>query len=588
MRVRAASATLVFAALLIASVAEAGVAFAQPAVRVFGPPPGSASLFSAAVPGPSATPHRVTPARASADRALASPLRTQLDVSNVAIDFISDQAWVMGTVRNQTGAAKQTVRVYVDGSNGSTIVGSWFDFVPSHAIEASGDTAPFMVYLGNSNEVMAMGITDWNIEAWGNDDRYPYMTFPGATGDATWTPSAGPWPGTRLTVTTEADNVSTTAATFPSSSWAVTATVLGTDFLYETFGGFNSATRIPASSSATLTATMHWTFSSGTTAWTMGGHMDARMPSDVRRVSGTTRYDTAAALSRDAFASATDVVLVTGQDYADALSAAALAGAVHGPVLLTTPNTLSPATATEIQRLGATGVYIIGGTGAVSNNVYNQLGNVPGIARRTRLSGTDRYATAGAVAVKVRDLGGDATHPFLARGDDFADALGLGPLAYASQRPILLTKPASVPSATAAAVATLGVTTGMVAGGSSAVSTAVADQVYGAGDWYRVAGADRYETAVRVAEMGVRQGWVLPNRICVASGTGFADGLAAGSAAGAQDGLVLLTRPASADASGLEEMRWFAPFLSNGRIAGGTGAVSTACYNQWVAAMTGQ
>lgn len=386
----------------------------------------------------------------------------------------------------------------------------------------------------------------------------------------------------------EPTNAATVTATFPSSSWDVTATVLGTDFLLDSCGGFDYATQIPPSATATLTAVMHWNLPSSTSSWTAGGHVDARTASDVRRVAGVTRYDTAVALSQDAYTSASDVIVATGQDYADALSASALAGMVQGPILLTTPNTLSSVTTTEIMRLGATGVYIVGGTGAVSQTVYNQLSGTPGVTRVTRLAGTDRYDTARVVAVQVKDLGGDYHHPFLARGDDFADALGLGPLAYASTRPILLTKPLTVPTGTQAAITELGVTGGMVAGGTGAVSDSVADQVYSAGNWFRVAGADRYATAVRVAEMGIYQGWVLPNRICVASGTGFADGLAAGASVGAQDGLVLLTKPNEADAGGLDQVSWLAPFISYGRVAGGTGAVSAGCYNEWAAAMRGQ
>jgi putative cell wall-binding protein len=596
MRGRTVATSLMSAVLLVALFIGSGTAFARPSggavtvsaadVRVVA---GAAPLgvpargFATALrSSPGALAHSAAPLRTSA-------FETQIDVSNVAIDFIGDEAWVMGTVTNRTGSDKQTVRVYVDGRNGSTAVASWFDFVPAHVVQASGDSAPFMVYLGNAGEVMALGITDWDIAAFGNDDRYPYLTFPGVGAGATWSPVSPPWDGHKLSVFAVPHNSSTTAtATFPSSSWEVTATLYGTSFLLETFGGFDYGARIAPSTSATLTATMHWNFPSGTTDWAKDGHIDARTPSDVRRVWGATCYDTAAALSRDAYASATHVIVATGQKFPDALSSAALAGMVHGPVLLTTPATLSSATRTEIVRLGAKSVYIVGGEGVVSRTVRDQLAAIPGVTSVKRVSGHDLYDTSREVALEVKRLGGDYTHPFLARGDDFADAMGLGPLAYASHRPILLTKRTSVPAGTASAVTALGVVGGMVAGGPAAVSTSVADQVYGAGNWYRAYGADCYATAVRVAETGVAQGWVLPNRVCVACGTGFPDGLAAGAAVGAQNGLILLTKPTLANEGGLEEMSWFAPFITYGRVAGGTGAVSASCYDDWAATMRGE
>jgi putative cell wall-binding protein len=527
------------------------------------------------------------PSRGATSGVRLAAVETQIDISSLTINYVGTDAWVMGVVTNGTGTDKQTVRVYVDALAGSTIVGSWFDFVPAHAVQDGGGSAPFMVYLGPIAD-LPPGITDWNIAAWGNDDRYPYLTFPGVGSTVTWSPSVGPWGGQRLTIFAAPHNTATATATFPSSSWDVTATILGTEFLFESFGGFDYGTQIPPSTTATLTAVMHWTFPSSTTTWTAGGHIDARTASDVRRVAGSTRYDTAAALSQDAYTSATDVVVATGQNYADALSSSALAGMVHGPILLTTPNTLSIATRNEIVRLGATGVYIVGGEGAVSQRVFDQLAAIPGIARLTRLAGGDRYDTARVVGVQVKDLGGDYTHPFLARGDDFADALGLGPLAYSSRRPILLTKPLVVPAGTQAAITELSVAGGIVAGGTGAVSDPVADQVYGSGNWDRAYGTSRYDTAVRVAEMGIARGWVLPNRICVASGTGFPDGLAAGASVGAQDGLILLTKPNETDAGGLDTVSWLAPFISYGRIAGGTGAVSAGCYDGWAAAMLGQ
>jgi putative cell wall-binding protein len=72
----------------------------------------------------------------------------------------------------------------------------------------------------------------------------------------------------------------------------------------------------------------------------------------VDRVAGNSRYSTAAAVSAEFFAVGNEpTFLATGQDYPDALTGAAAAGAAGGSVLLTDPYTLSPPTATELTRL---------------------------------------------------------------------------------------------------------------------------------------------------------------------------------------------------------------------------------------------
>jgi hypothetical protein len=63
------------------------------------------------------------------------------------------------------------------------------------------------------------------------------------------------------------------------------------------------------------------------------------------------------------------VILVTGSDFPDALSAAATASRAQASILLTRRDCVPPAVMSEIYRLGVSSVMIIGGTGAVSVNV---------------------------------------------------------------------------------------------------------------------------------------------------------------------------------------------------------------------------
>ncbi len=95
----------------------------------------------------------------------------------------------------------------------------------------------------------------------------------------------------------------------------------------------------------------------------------------VLRISGADRYATAVALSAATFApdSVTSVYIATGGSYPDGLAAGPVAGRNGGPLLLVGTNTLPASVAAELRRLDPTNVVIIGGSGAVSEAVRNQI-----------------------------------------------------------------------------------------------------------------------------------------------------------------------------------------------------------------------
>lgn len=157
----------------------------------------------------------------------------------------------------------------------------------------------------------------------------------------------------------------------------------------------------------------------------------------------------------------------------------------------------------------------------------------PGTAR---VSGPDRIATAVAVSQTRHDSAAGAV---LARADDFPDALTGTPLAARVDGPLLLTSRASLPAPVRSELRRLlpaGAPVYLL-GGRAALAPEVEDAVTEAGfTAVRVSGANRYETAVAVAERLGR-----PDAVLLASGTHFPDALAAGAAAAYQRGAVLLT-----------------------------------------------
>lgn len=294
------------------------------------------------------------------------------------------------------------------------------------------------------------------------------------------------------------------------------------------------------------------------------------------RLSGEDRYGTAVDVSREAFPNGADtVVIATGQDWPDALCASALSGAVVGPVLLTAPDALPEDVAAEIERLGARYVYIVGGSGAVSGAVEDELYDlVDGYV--FRLAGADRYATSRAVAARVIDILGSTYSgtALVTTGGNYPDALAGAPLAAGLDWPVLLATPDSVyvPADT---------TSAMILGGTGAVTPAV--QTYlegklGAGAVERVGGTDRYETASLIAQAGVDAGLTW-NGVGIASGEDFPDALAGGPVAGLQRTVIVLTTPDALNAHAGSVIDANKDEIESVRFFGGTGALSATTEN---------
>ena len=151
------------------------------------------------------------------------------------------------------------------------------------------------------------------------------------------------------------------------------------------------------------------------------------------RLMGNDRYLTAIDVSRQGWSEGADTVILTnGEDFPDALSAAPLAKKYSAPILLTGAQRLQTDTASELKRLKAKKVVLVGGEGVISTDVVKQL-NLMGIAT-TRLAGQNRYDTALAVAQEV----GMGQGVFVLGGETFQDALSTAPIAAVQGMPILL------------------------------------------------------------------------------------------------------------------------------------------------------
>ncbi|MDO8879736.1 MAG: cell wall-binding repeat-containing protein, partial [Coriobacteriia bacterium] len=181
----------------------------------------------------------------------------------------------------------------------------------------------------------------------------------------------------------------------------------------------------------------------------------------------------------------------------------------------------------DVELVGTTGIAV--GTSAVlltTDGITWTGASAPATpADVVRIEGADRIATAIAAA-KVAFPSGAGT-VVIATARNWPDALGGAALAGAVDGPILLTEPTALPSTVAQAISDLGASKAIILGGTAAVSPAVASalatKLGGAGNVTRIDGADRYETARKVAAETVKRLGTFSGTAFIATGANFPD-----------------------------------------------------------------
>ncbi len=259
---------------------------------------------------------------------------------------------------------------------------------------------------------------------------------------------------------------------------------------------------------------------------------------DQIQYNGSNRYETAVGIAEQNFTRPTSVVIATGGDYADALSASSLAGMLDNgdgvPILLTASASLPDCVRQYIaSNSSISNVYIVGGTSAVSTQVQNQLASLVGTNYVHRINGDNRYETAIAVDKFCLEnlAGGYLPIVILAYGYNFPDAVSASPLAYMGYVPVLLCGNTVEASSETLEFILQNHEYVIIVGGDAAVSediqtvleTTPSNIVGG----IRVYGDDRYETSALMAMFTTE---LLPdyfnwNSIAFATGTDYPDAL---------------------------------------------------------------
>lgn len=264
---------------------------------------------------------------------------------------------------------------------------------------------------------------------------------------------------------------------------------------------------------------------------------------NVTRIKGNDRYETAVEVSRETFSKSEYVIIASGENYPDALVGGTLAVQLKAPILLSSKDSISSKVLDEITRLGSKKVILLGGEASVSNKVVRELTSLPATVRR--LGGKNRYETVELINRLRLTMRPDPTTQamgddvYYASGTNYPDALAVAPLlgqAKPSYNGILSYLLLARPGEDAMPFIAIG--------GPSAVKhsydTKKPDYInYD----YRIAGKNRYSTAVEIAKKYPDPEYLNKriDTVILVSGTNFPDALSSAPLTGSLNACTLLT-----------------------------------------------
>ncbi|MBQ1508865.1 MAG: cell wall-binding repeat-containing protein [Erysipelotrichaceae bacterium] len=287
----------------------------------------------------------------------------------------------------------------------------------------------------------------------------------------------------------------------------------------------------------------------------------------VTRLSGKLRYDTSIriadelrkVLGADKF---DNIVLATGENFADALGGGYLAAKKNAPILLTKPSQANKINTyiNENLREGGT-VYILGGTGALPEECLTGLNSS---FRKERLYGKTRYDTSLAI---LNAAGVDDEPILIATGKSSADSLSASALGL----PMLLVdgKKDSLNEKQKDFLQNHSSNAFYVLGGNGAVSDSIEAEISSIHSVSRIKGSTRYETTIEIART------FYPSSasavLAAARDKEFPDGLCAGPLAYALKAPILLTNDGKEDKAAAYAS---SESIHSGYITGGAARIS--------------
>ena len=265
---------------------------------------------------------------------------------------------------------------------------------------------------------------------------------------------------------------------------------------------------------------------------------------ELKRVSGRTRYETAVEISKETFPRSDRAIIAYGDNFPDAMFGGKLAVEQQMPILLVRKYSIPEEVHDELSRLGVKRVYILGGEAAISKDVERELLNDYSVRR---ISGRNRFYTAMEINYLTEFMrqgaeygerhARDFSHYVVTSGTNFADALGAAPL-IAQAIPDY--EDSTYPRGHFRLVpySPDNISYGQyIIGGPAAVPNV--DGYISGG--IRIAGPNRYATAVEIAKMYPYLTGKFIDTGVLANGRNYPDALASAPLVGKQNAALLLT-----------------------------------------------
>lgn len=298
------------------------------------------------------------------------------------------------------------------------------------------------------------------------------------------------------------------------------------------------------------------------------------VPRPMQRIFGVDRITTAIRVSKEIVDKSNEVIIASSTSYADALVAASYSrsGDSYIPILLNGRDSLNPEVKSEILRLGASRVYIIGGSTVISQKVMSEIaalgGDGVGKVTAVRISGSDRYDTANMIADKT----GNKNRFILANGNTFADALSVSAYSAQTKIPILLTNGNTLDPKTEKRLNAADEV--IIIGGINSVSGPIGDKLRENGVTVsRISGRDRIDTAVEVSKKLFPKNKVF----IVTDAYNYPDSLVGAPLAAKYGGTILLTNSKTLSSAVDGYLNAVRP--TNIIALGGNNSISASVYN---------
>ncbi|OBR93301.1 N-acetylmuramoyl-L-alanine amidase LytC precursor [Clostridium ragsdalei P11] len=159
---------------------------------------------------------------------------------------------------------------------------------------------------------------------------------------------------------------------------------------------------------------------------------------NITRLGGADRYETSEKIAEKLNVNKeTPVVIVSGENYADAVSISSTAAVNQYPILLARKNEIPDTIKKEVSTINPTKVFIIGLQGSIGQEVENTIAQIIPIEKSniTRIGGSDRYETSLEIGKYFKLDGNEAC---IASGNNFPDALAGSIYAGKHNAPIVL------------------------------------------------------------------------------------------------------------------------------------------------------